>query len=158
MITELTGKDTAAIFNVINSAAAVYKGVIPEDCYHQPYMPLEELKSEMKKMTFYGWRGKGELIGVIGYQPIKDVTLIRHAYVLPEHQRKGIGSRLLEHIRGMTNTRQLLVGTWADAVWAINFYKHHGFKLRPDKDFLLQTYWTISKRQIDISVVLAIEL
>ena len=158
MITELTGKETAAIFNVINSAAAVYEGVIPEDCYHQPYMSLEELESEMKKMTFYGWREKGELVGVIGYQPVKDVTLIRHAYVLPEYQRKSIGSRLLEHVRGMTSTRQLLVGTWADAAWAIDFYKRHGFKLRPDKEVLLQTYWTISNRQIDTSVVLAIEL
>ncbi len=131
-----------------------YEGVIPPDCYHQPYMPMEELEQEMKHMTFFGWEAQGELVGIMGFQPVKDVTLIRHAYVLPQWQGRGIGSELLNHLRGLVTKRRLLVGTWADAHWAIALYKRHGFSLMPDKDELLKTYWDIPQRQIETSVVL----
>ena len=139
---------------IINEAAKAYEGVIPADRYHQPYMPIDELGQEMKEMTFFGWEEDGELVGVMGFQPVKDVTLIRHAYVLPQWQRKGIGSKLLNHLKGLVTMTHLLVGTWADARWAIVFYQRHGFSLMPNKDDLLQTYWNISQRQIETSVVL----
>ncbi len=157
MIKRLSSKDETTIFNIINVAASVYNGVIPDDCYHEPYMAEEELRHEMTNMTFFGWQEPEKLVGVIGLQPIKGVALIRHAYILPDYQRRGIGSRLLDHIRKMTKSRHLLVGTWADATWAINFYEKHGFRLMPDKDELLQKYWEISQRQVEASVVLAIE-
>ena len=108
-------------------------------------------------MTFFGWEVNGELVGVMGFQPIKDVTLIRHAYVLPEWQRQGIGNKLLNHLVSMVTTSLLLVGTWADARWAITFYQNHGFKLLPNKDELLKTYWNIPPRQIETSVVLGMK-
>ncbi len=158
MIKRLSDKDTTTIYNIINVAASVYNGVIPDNCYHEPYMPEKELQHEMASMTFFGWEEADKLVGVIGLQPIEGVTLIRHAYVLPDYQSKGIGSRLLDHIRQMTKSRHLLVGTWADANWAINFYKKHGFILMPNKNELLQKYWDISQRQVETSVVLAIEV
>lgn len=158
MIRELSTKDAAAIYHIINLAASAYKAVIPDDCYHEPYMPEEELHHEMRNMTFFGWEETGKLVGVMGFQPIKDVTLIRHAYVLPDYQRRGIGTRLLDHLRQMTKSKHLLVGTWAAATWAINFYQKHRFKVMPNKDELLQKYWDIPQRQIETSVVLAIEL
>jgi len=112
----------------------------------------------MKRMTFFGWEVNGELVGVVGFEPIKDVTLIRHAYVLPQWQKRGIGSKLLSHLKGLVTTSRLLVGTWADAYRAIDFYKKHGFNLLPDKDELLKTYWDIPQRQIETSVVLGIEM
>ena len=121
-------------------------------------MPVDELEQEMKRMTFYGWEVDGELVGVMGFEPIKDVTLIRHAYVLPDWQKQGIASKLLNHLKGLTATSRLLVGTWADARWAIDFYEKHGFKLLPDKDELLKTYWEIPQRQIETSVVLGIDI
>jgi GNAT superfamily N-acetyltransferase len=142
---------------IINKAAEIYEGIIPADRYRQPYMTMDELTGEMKRVTFFGWEVKGELVGIMGMEPIKDTTLIRHAYVLPEHQRKGIASQLLNHImRFFTGTR-LLVGTWADAIWAISFYQKHGFRLLPDKDRLLEKYWDIPRRQIETSVVLGID-
>jgi len=146
--------DTQRIHFIINEAAKAYEGVIPADCYHQPYMPMDELEQEMKRMTFFGWEVNGELVGVTGFEPIKDVTLIRHAYVLPGWQRQGIGSKLLNHLKGLATTSRLLVGTWADARWAITFYKKHGFSLLPNKDELLKTYWDIPQRQTETSVVL----
>ena len=109
-------------------------------------------------MTFFGWEVNGELIGVTGFEPIKDVTLIRHAYVLPQWQKQGIGSKLLNHLKGLVTTPRLLVGTWADAYWAIDFYQKRGFTLLPDKNELLKTYWDIPQRQIETSVVLGIEV
>jgi GNAT superfamily N-acetyltransferase len=156
VIRKLSRKDFHAIYEIINQAASVYKGVIPDDCYHEPYMPEKELRCEVKNMTFFGWDEGGSLVGVIGYQPIKDVTLIRHAYVLPGCQRSGIGTRLLRHIKQMCKTRILLVGTWANADWAVSFYQKHGFNLMPDKDKLLNTYWEIPQRQVETSVVLGI--
>ena len=142
------------MYLIINEAAQAYSGHIPADCYHQPYMPLPELKNEMQRMTFFGWEEKGELAGVMGAEPVKGVTLLRHAYVLTAYQGKGIGSSLLKRIVEETTTPRLLVGTWADATWAVDFYKAHGFVLVEDKDTLLKTYWTIPQRQIDTSVVL----
>jgi N-acetylglutamate synthase-like GNAT family acetyltransferase len=156
VIRKLSSKDFPAIYEIINQAANVYKGVIPDDCYHEPYMPKKELRREVKNMTFFGWDEEGRLVGVIGYQPIKDVTLIRHAYVLPGCQRSGIGTKLLLHIKQMCKTRLLLVGTWANSDWAIGFYQKHGFNLLPDKDKLLNTYWEIPQRQVETSVVLGI--
>jgi GNAT superfamily N-acetyltransferase len=142
------------MFNIINEAAAAYEGHIPDDCYYQPYMPIEELEREMGRIIFYGWEEDNELVGVMGIEPIKDVTLIRHAYVLPRWQNQGIASRLLDHLKGLTKSRHLLVGTWADAFWALEFYQRRGFRFLPDKDRLLETYWDISPRQIETSVVL----
>ena len=136
----------------------MYEGVIPEDRYHQPYMPAEELKREIMRVTSYGWEADGELAGIMGIEPVKDVTLIRHAYVLPEWQNQGIGGKLLKHLEGLVTTRRLLVGTWAAARWALAFYRKHGFNLLPDKDKLLADYWDIPPRQIETSVVMGIEI
>ena len=157
MIRQCQAEDRDRIYFIINEAAKAYESVIPADRYHQPYMPLAELREEMKRMTFYGWEERGELVGVMGIEPVKDVTLIRHAYILPEWQKQGIGSRLLHHLQTLTKTSRLLVGTWTDAKWAIHFYEKHGFKLIPNKDELLKTYWNVPERQIETSVVLEIE-
>jgi GNAT superfamily N-acetyltransferase len=154
MIRQCQPDDIDRIYFIINKAAKAYEGVIPTDRYHQPYMPREELEREMKRMTFFGWEINGELVGVIGFEPVKDVTLIRHAYVLPQWQKQGIGSKLLNYLKNLVTTSRLLVGTWTDAYWAIDFYKKHGFNLLPDKDALLKTYWGIPQRQIETSVVL----
>jgi GNAT superfamily N-acetyltransferase len=158
MIKKLSLKDANTIYEVINKAARAYRGIIPEDCYHEPYMPEPELRREIAGMTFYGWNQGSKTVGVIGFQPVKDVTLVRHAYVLPDYQRKGIGTKLLNHVKRMTKTKHLLVGTWADAIWAIQFYQRHGFVLMPEKDKLLKKYWNIPQRQIETSVVLGIEM
>ncbi len=158
MIHQCLPGDIYEIYTVINEAARAYSGVIPVDCYHEPYMPMEELKTELQQMSFFGWEDGGKLTGVMGFQPVKDVTLIRHAYVLPGYQRRGIGSKLLDYLIKLTITRILLVGTWADVWWAIKFYEKYGFRLLPDKDQLLKTYWQISERQIQTSVVLGLEL
>jgi GNAT superfamily N-acetyltransferase len=150
--------DEGAILKVINKAAEAYSGVIPEDRYHDPYMPLNELRKEMSEMTFFGYEENGKLLGVAGYQPIKGVSLVRHLYVLPEHQRKGIGRQLLSHIKSIATGRRLLVGTWEGASWAIRFYEKHGFMLQANRTELLRKYWTIPERQIELSVVLAIDL
>ncbi len=157
MIRECQPGNIDRIYLIINKAANAYEDVIPADCYHKPYMPMEELEREMKRMTFFGWEVNGELVGIMGFEPVKDVTLIRHAYVLPQWQKQGIGSKLLSHLKDLVTTSRLLVGTWADARWAIDFYKRRGFNLLPDKDNLLKTYWDIPRRQIEISVVLGIE-
>ena len=158
MIRECRPDDATRIYIIINEAAKAYEGVIPADCYHQPYMSRDELEREMKRLTFFGWEVNGELVGAMGFEPIKDVTLIRHAYVLPRWQQQGIGSKLLNHLKGLVTTSRLLVGTWADAYWAIDFYRKRGFTLLPDKDDLLKTYWDIPRRQIDTSVVLGMEV
>ena len=158
MIRKLSLKDADVIYEIINQAVRAYEGVIPDDCYHEPYMPKEELYREMKSMTFFGWEEGGKLMGIMGFQPVKDVTLIRHAYVVPDYQRQDIGTKLITHLRQMTGTGCLLVGTWADASWAIDFYKKQGFKLMPNKDELLRRYWDIPQRQVETSVVLAIEV
>ena len=158
MIRKLSLEDIDVIYEIINQAARAYQGVIPDDCYHEPYMSMDELRREMAKMTFFGWEEEGKLVGVMALQPVKDVALIRHAYVLPNYQRKGIGSKLLGYLRLMANTKELLVGTWADATWAVDFYQKHGFKLMPNKDKLLRKYWDIPERQIETSVVLGTQM
>jgi len=158
MIRKCQTNDAKRIYFIINEAAKAYEGVIPADCYHQPYMPMDELGQEMKRMTFFGWEVNGELVGVTGFEPIKDVTLIRHAYVLTQWQGQGIGGKLLNHLKGLATTSRLLVGTWAAAHWAIALYQKHGFKLLPNKDELLKTYWNIPQRQIETSVVLGMDI
>ena len=158
MIRKLSSKDEHVICEIVNEAAGAYKDVIPNDCYHEPYMPKEELHHEMKSMTFFGWDERGKIIGVMGFQPVRDVTLIRHAYVLPDYQRQGVGIELLNHLKQLTKTKWLLVGTWAAASWAIDFYLKQGFALMPNKDKLLARYWDIPQRQIETSVVLGIEM
>lgn len=158
MIRKCQANDAQRMYFIINEAAKAYDGVIPADRYHQPYMPMNELEEEMKRMTFFGWEVSGELVGVMGIEPIKDVTLIRHAYVLPQWQRQGIASKLLNHLKSLVTTSRLLVGTWADVHWAIAFYQKHDFNLLPDKDELLKNYWDIPQRQIETSVVLGIDI
>lgn len=158
MIYHCEPKDIKRMHFIINEAAKAYQGVIPDDCYHKPYMPVNELRQEMKRINFYGWKVDGQLVGIMGVELVKDVTLIRHAYVLPQWQKCGIGCKILNYCRSLVTTSRLLVGTWADANWAIDFYQKHGFKLLSDKDELLNTYWVISQRQIETSVVLGIEI
>ena len=157
MIRQCRASDAQRMYFIINKAAEAYDGVIPADCYQQPYMPMDELIGEIERVIFYGWEVNGELVGIMGMEPIKDVTLIRHAYVLPEWQGQGIASRLLDYIKRLFTGSRLLVGTWADASWAISFYQRRGFRLMPDKDQLLETYWDIPRRQIETSVVLGID-
>jgi len=116
--------DSDTIYSIINEAARIYQGAIPADCYHQPYMSRDELDKEMKRVTFYGWEISNGLLAVMGIEPVQDITLIRHAYVLPQWQRQGIGSNLLNYLKEMVTTPRLLVGTWADAYWAIDFYQN----------------------------------
>lgn len=158
MIRKCTEADKERIYYIINEAAKKYEGVIPEDRYHQPYMPMKELEAEMTRMEFVGWEEESELVGVMGLESVKDTTLIRHAYVVPEYQGKAIGSKLLEYLKKTVKTPELLVGTWADSYWAIGFYEKHGFLLRDDKDDLLRTYWDLPARQIETSVVLAFKI
>jgi GNAT superfamily N-acetyltransferase len=142
---------------IINSAAEAYRGVIPADRWHEPYMPARELDDEIAAgVAFWGYEADGALVGVMGIQPVRDVDLIRHAYVLPESQGRGVGGALLEHLRSLT-ARRMLVGTWATAEWAISFYERHGFEATSSeqKTALLKTYWTIPDRQVETSVVLA---
>jgi GNAT superfamily N-acetyltransferase len=150
-------EERTAILAIVNAAAEAYRGVIPEDCWHEPYMPQTELDREIAGgVVFWGCEEAGELIGVMGLQSVREVDLIRHAYVAPGHQRNGIGAAVLEHLRGQS-TRRMLVGTWAAADWAIRFYRRHGFELVSParKSDLLKTYWSIPDRQIETSVVLA---
>jgi GNAT superfamily N-acetyltransferase len=146
-----------AILAIVNAAAEAYRGVIPADRWREPYMPAEELDEEIAAgVAFWGYEDDGELVGIMGIQPVEDVDLIRHAYVAPERQRHGIGGALLEQLASSA-TRRLLVGTWATAEWAIGFYRRHGFELLPREEgaALLRTYWNIPERQTEMSVVLA---
>jgi GNAT superfamily N-acetyltransferase len=146
-----------AILEIVNAAAEAYRGVIPADRWHDPYMPAEALDAEIAAgVAFWGYEDGGALAGVMGIQPVRDVDLIRHAYVAPGRQRRGVGAALLAHLT-RASTRPILVGTWAAAGWAIRFYERHGFELvSPErKAELLRDYWTIPERQIETSVVLA---
>jgi len=157
MIRALSSSDLGAVLNVIDDAAQAYKGVIPNDRWKEPYMPAEELREEIEAgVKFFGWVEGDHLLGVMGSQPIRDATLIRHAYVLTKCQGRGIGTKLLEHLESLAQTPEILVGTWADATWAIRFYEKRGFKLLSpeEKDTLLRTYWNIPDRQVETSVVL----
>jgi GNAT superfamily N-acetyltransferase len=145
------------VLDIINAAAAAYRGVIPDDLWHEPYMDPGEFEREIQsRVRFWGYEEDGELIGAMGIQSVREVDLIRHAYVRPDRQRLGVGSALLRHLRERTS-RPMLVGTWAAATWAIDFYRRHGFELVPAERTasLLRTYWEIPERQIETSVVLA---
>ena len=157
MIRPCTAQDFEDIFEVINDAAQAYSGVIPGDRFKDPYMPREELKSEIEHgVRFWGFEQDGQLLGVMGLQDLEDVTLIRHAYVRTTHHRRGIGRRLLNDLRSKA-TRPPLVGTWAAAEWAVEFYRQQGFDMVPRDQvpLLLRRYWSIPQRQIETSVVLA---
>jgi GNAT superfamily N-acetyltransferase len=146
-----------AILAIVNAAAEAYRGVIPADRWHDPYMSGEELATELDAgVRFWGYEADGALAGVMGIQSVGDVDLIRHAYVLPARQGEGIGTSLLRHLRGVSG-RPMLVGTWAAAEWAIRFYERNGFARvgEAEKTDLLRRYWTIPERQIETSVVLA---
>jgi GNAT superfamily N-acetyltransferase len=156
MIRRCTDADVPAIDAIINEAATAYRGVIPADCLHEPYMERSHLLAEIAAgVEFWGWDEAGVLVGVMGLQKVRDVTLIRHAYVRRSHQGRGVGGALLTELAARTDG-PLLVGTWASAEWAIKFYERHGFRLAAagEKDRLLDTYWNISSRQQQTSVVL----
>jgi GNAT superfamily N-acetyltransferase len=156
-IRECRDAEQETILEIINVAARAYRGVIPPDRWHEPYMASAELDSEITAgVAFWGFESDGVLLGVMGIQRVGDIDLIRHAYVLPARQRLGIGAALLAHLRSLS-ARRMLVGTWAAADWAIRFYQRHGFELAAPEQIapLLRTYWTIPDRQIETSVVLA---
>jgi GNAT superfamily N-acetyltransferase len=149
--------DFEDISAIINDGARAYKGTIPEDRWHEPYMSKEELQHEINDgVIFWAHEEGGELTGVMGIQDVRDVTLIRHAYVRSNHQGRGIGGQLLSHLRRL-GKNPLLIGTWADASWAICFYERHGFRLLSEqqKNETLPKYWKIPQRQIETSVILA---
>jgi purine-nucleoside phosphorylase/GNAT superfamily N-acetyltransferase len=157
MIRPCTEGDFALILAIINEAAQAYRGIIPADRWTEPYMPADELRHEMDAgVAFWGCEEDRELVGVMGIQHVQDVTLIRHAYVRPARQGRGVGSRLMAHLLTLTD-RPVLVGTWAAASWAVLFYEKHGFRTvsQAEKDRLLRTYWSIPDRQVETSVVLA---
>ena len=149
--------DFDRIYSIVNDAARAYKGVIPEDRWHEPYMSRDAPQHEIDQgVLFWGYEVEGEIVGVMGIQHIQDVTLIRHAYVRSASQKMGIGEKLLCELRKQTD-RPVLIGTWAAADWAIRFYEKHGFRrvANTEKDRLLEKYWSIPKRQVETSVVLA---
>lgn len=157
MIQRCAPEEFESIYEVINDAATVYKGVIPADCWKEPYMPRAELRDELEQgVVFWGAYESGTLVAVMGLQHVQKVALIRHAYTRTTHQRRGLGIALLEHLREQTK-RPLLVGTWRAAAWAIRFYENHGFRVMSESQTraLLQKYWTVPDRQIEESVVLA---
>ena len=157
IIRSCTASDFHSMLALINEAAVAYRGVIPADCWHEPYMPATALTQEITAgVAFAGYEHAGALIGVMGVQPVQDVILIRHAYVSTRAQQRGVGSALLRHLRGQAE-RPILIGTWAAATWAIRFYVKHGFRLiqGTEKSALLKKYWTVPDRQIETSVVLA---
>jgi N-acetylglutamate synthase-like GNAT family acetyltransferase len=149
--------DAAAILAIVNAAAQAYRGVIPADRWHEPYMPAQELAKEIADgVVFWVAEEEGRLSGVMGIQDKGEVALVRHAYVAPGVQRKGVGTSLLRHVQGLA-AKPVLIGTWAAASWAIDFYRRNGFDVVSDrhKDFLLLRYWSIPARQVETSVVLA---
>lgn len=149
--------DRLAILHIVGAAAEAYRAAIPPDCWHEPYMEADELQADIADgVAFSGFEVAGELVGVMGLQPRGNVALIRHAYVLPSHQDRGVGSALLDHLR-RRDGKPLLVGTWRAAAWAIRFYERHGFAPVPTVDVapLLRCYWTVPDRQIEASLVLA---
>ena len=157
MIRKCNTIDFETIYAIINDAAQAYKDVIPDDRWEEPYMSSDELQHEIDDgVEFWGYEEDGQLIGVMGIQDVQDVTLIRHSYVRTARRNQGIGGSMLSELLQKT-TRLTLVGTWADAVWAIRFYEKHGFRLvtPKEKDRLLKKYWSIPERQVETSVVLA---
>jgi GNAT superfamily N-acetyltransferase len=160
MINKLAIWDSEAILIVVNDAANAYKGKIPQDRLKEPYMSMQELKEEiLRGIQFYGLEDNDCLVAVMGIQPVNDVTLIRHAYVLTNFQQKGYGEKLLKHLLALAETSVVYVGTWGAATWAIKFYQRNGFKLvsTEEKNRLLKKYWSIPKRQVETSVVLELK-
>jgi N-acetylglutamate synthase-like GNAT family acetyltransferase len=152
-----TNQDFDRILAIINDGALAYKGIIPGDRWVEPYMSTHQLQHEIDEgVIFWGYEASGQLSGVMGIQPVRGVTLIRHAYVLTASQKQGIGTHLLAHLHSLADS-PVLIGTWAEATWAIRFYEKHGFQLiaEQEKDELLRKYWTIPQRQVETSVVLA---
>jgi N-acetylglutamate synthase-like GNAT family acetyltransferase len=160
MICRLTHVDFQEILKVVNDASLAYEGKIPIDRWKTPYMPVQELEEEIQRgVKFYGLKEKGSLLAVMGIQQVNDVTLIRHAYVLTNNQRTGLGEKLLNHLLSLVQTSKVYVGTWEAADWAIRFYEKHGFQLisEEEKNKLLKKYWCIPTRQIETSVVLELK-
>jgi GNAT superfamily N-acetyltransferase len=156
-IRESEQADLAEIFAVVNEAAQAYRGVVPIDCWHEPYMAMSELAREIAQgIIFWVAEEEGHLLGVMGIQDKGAVALVRHAYVRPTTQKKGVGTKLLRHVESLA-CKPVLIGTWADASWAIEFYRRNGYTVVSDshKERLLRTYWSIPERQIETSVVLA---
>ena len=159
LIRKSVAGDFTAMLAIVNAAAQAYRGVIPADRWHEPYMPADELAKEIAAgIAFWVAEEDGRILGVMGIQDKGAVALVRHAYVAPNLQRKGVGTKLLHHVRGLA-AKPILIGTWAAASWAIDFYRRNGFTLvsKSQKDRLLKTYWSIPERQIETSVVLADE-
>jgi GNAT superfamily N-acetyltransferase len=157
MIRPCEKREFEQVYTIINDGARAYRDAIPSDRWEDPYMSADELRHEINAgVAFWGSEENGKLCGVMGLQKVRDVTLIRHAYVLTSHQRRGVGTQLLVHLRGLTKT-PMLVGTWADALWAIRFYQKNGFRLvgLEQKERLLKQYWTVPQQQMEVSVVLA---
>jgi GNAT superfamily N-acetyltransferase len=157
MLRKCREDESPIVLGIINAAAEAYRGAIPPDCWHEPYMSAVELAAEMGAgVEFWGYEEQGLLVGVMGTQPVRDVDLIRHAYVRPSWQGRGVGTALIGHLRRIS-ARRMLVGTWAAATWAIRFYQRHGFQLLEPQAIreLLAAYWRISERQTETSVVLA---
>jgi GNAT superfamily N-acetyltransferase len=157
MIRRCDDRDFDLIWAIINDGAQAYQGIIPADRWAEPYMSREKLRSEIDEgIVFWGYEEIGALVAVMGIQEVQDVTLIRHAYVRTSSQKRGLGARLLSHLRERASG-PVLIGTWANAVWAIRFYEKHGFQQvdLQEKNRLLKTYWTVPERQIETSVVLA---
>ena len=157
MISEYKKKDSSKVLYVINDAAIKYKGVIPDNCWHEPYMSEQQLINEFNDgVRMFGYNRNNKLVGVIGIQKVKDVILIRHAYILTSHQGEGVGSLLLKYLLEKNKNSRLLVGTWQKATWAIQFYEKYGFVLQTKKkaNQLLKKYWNISLKQIENSIVL----
>jgi GNAT superfamily N-acetyltransferase len=159
MLRACQASDFETIYTIVNDAAMAYRGVIPPDCWHEPYMTRAELEQELASgIVFWGFEEAGELAGVMGFQDKREVALIRHAYVRTQRRKQGIGTILLHHLEGLT-TKPILIGTWADAGWAIRFYEKNGYRLvsAEEKARLLKKHWMISNRQIKTPVVLASE-
>jgi N-acetylglutamate synthase-like GNAT family acetyltransferase len=157
MIRECTQSDLTTILEIINDAAQAYKGVIPDDCWNEPYMPSQELSQEIEDgVDFWGLEQDGQLLGIMGVQDKGNLSLIRHAYIRTQAQKLGIGTKLLQHLESITK-KPMLIGTWAAASWAISFYEKHGYTTvsEEEKNRLLRKYWSIPERQIETSVVLA---
>lgn len=159
MLRLCTDQDEEDIYSIINDAAQAYKGVIPADRYHEPYMTRDELTDEINQgVVFWGYEGDNQLLGVMGIQDKAEVSLIRHAYVRTHQRKSGVGTKLLTHLMNLTN-KPILIGTWASADWAVRFYVKNGFYLvtPEEKNQLLRTYWNVPDRQIETSVVLSRE-
>jgi N-acetylglutamate synthase-like GNAT family acetyltransferase len=157
MIRKCKKSDFNTILEIINDAAQAYKGIIPRDRWHEPYMSFAELRAQIDDgIVFRGLERNGQMLGVMGIQDKGDVTLIRHAYVVPRAQKRGIGKKLLQYLENMTE-KPILIGTWAAASWAVSFYQKNGYSLvsEEEKDRLLRKYWSIPERQVETSVVLA---